>query len=271
MVVISVLLTLSTTAVHNVRENGRRLTCAIHLSQIGLALQTYQSTQGTFPIGCIDKDSKKHNWAIHLLPYLERREVFRKYSFDVSCRDIKNRDATSQVIDLFLCPSTRRQSKDRDGAVIGDTNNNGVVNAGEGMACMDYGGVFGDSRAFRVLGNGMMCWDRAVKLKDCRDGQTNTMIVAEITGRGSTLGGEWATGDNVFKVSMPINAIGPEDQDLDNQIWSDHPGGAYVLAVDTSTHFLRETVDAVVLSALATRAGGEKDAKTGNPIRMPPY
>jgi prepilin-type N-terminal cleavage/methylation domain-containing protein len=265
--IIGILLSISMPAVQGVRENSRRTACAMHLNQIGVALNHYQTVRSEFPIGAIDKDNKDHNWAVALLNYLEKRTVFEKYRYDVKCRAAENREATSVVVDTYLCPSTRRLSTDRDGSLISDRNGNGQYDPGDGMACMDYGGIFGDSRAFRVRGNGMLCWDRAIKLKECRDGLAYTMIVAEITGRGATLGGEWANGDNVFKVSMAINSIGP-DQTLDNQIWSDHPGGAYVLTVDMVPHFVRDTADPVVLSALATRAGGEQ-GKQGETIRVP--
>jgi prepilin-type N-terminal cleavage/methylation domain-containing protein len=268
--IITILISISMPAIQSVRENSRRTACAVHLSQIGLALYMYHEAQGAFPIGCMDAAGKKHNWAIHLLKFLEQRTVFEKYKFEFSCRAPENREATSTVISTYLCPSTTRISSDRTGAAVSDQNGNGKYDAGDGMGCMDYGGIFGDMRALRFAGNGMMRWDHAVKLKECRDGLAYTMIVAEITGRGAQLAGEWANGDNLFDVTQAINtysALQPGPF-YENEIWSDHPGGAYMLTVDTVTHFLRESVDPKILSALATRAGGEQDAK-GAPIRVP--
>ena len=38
-----------------------------------------------------------------------------------------------------------------------------------------------------------------------------------------------------------------------NEIWSDHPGGAYVVFCDASVHFLSQQIDTSVLFALCTR------------------
>ena len=42
-----------------------------------------------------------------------------------------------------------------------------------------------------------------------------------------------------------------------NEIWSDHLGGAQVLQCDGSVHFLAEATSLTLLAALCTRAGNE--------------
>ena len=46
------------------------------------------------------------------------------------------------------------------------------------------------------------------------------MLVGEDTGRGTSMDGEWADGQNIFDVGVPINSS------QNNELWSDHPSGA---------------------------------------------
>jgi prepilin-type processing-associated H-X9-DG protein len=43
----------------------------------------------------------------------------------------------------------------------------------------------------------------------------------------------------------------------DNEIFSFHPGGANVLFVDGSVHFLKDSLNVNIAIAMVTRAGGE--------------
>ena len=103
-----------------------------------------------------------------------------------------------------------------------------------------------------------MVFDEAFSIDKIKDGTTNTIIVAEDSGRGASLDGEWANGENIFDQGQRIN------QHNHNEIWSDHPGGAHVLLCDGSVHFLNQTLEVDVLTALCTRAGGEPNASISN-------
>ena len=51
--IIGILVALLLPAVQSAREAGRRVACASHLKQIGLALQNYASQRGALPPGAI--------------------------------------------------------------------------------------------------------------------------------------------------------------------------------------------------------------------------
>jgi prepilin-type processing-associated H-X9-DG protein len=66
----------------------------------------------------------------------------------------------------------------------------------------------------------------------------------------------WAAGSNVSSIAHPINSpveLAWEDEEL----YSQHPGGAHVLMADGSGHFVGETAELRVVQALASRDGEE--------------
>lgn len=158
---------------------------------------------------------------------------------------------------------------------------------GEGMACIDYMGIAGPSK--RVIApsgkdysknQGILVAPKNSKDKPSEDritiarvldGVSNTFMVAESSTRsvwkdpdkGWELSGTWASGENITNVEHPINSkdglsdgLLPTDlDDPEEEIFSDHPGGAYLLFADGSVHFADESVDIQVLAALCSRNG----------------
>jgi hypothetical protein len=65
--------------------------------------------------------------------------------------------------------------------------------------------------------------------------------------------GQWINGRNIFDQAFAINTAPP----YENDIRSEHTGGAQGVMVDGSVHFFAETIELKSLAALCTRAGGE--------------
>jgi len=95
-----------------------------------------------------------------------------------------------------------------------------------------------------------MLYTRAISIADIRDGTSNTLIVSEDSAWGD---GQWINGLNVFDQAYPINRAPA----FENDIRSEHPGGAFGLFCDGSVRFLTETMELETLAAICTRAGGE--------------
>jgi prepilin-type N-terminal cleavage/methylation domain-containing protein/prepilin-type processing-associated H-X9-DG protein len=109
--------------------------------------------------------------------------------------------------------------------------------------------------------------------KSITDGLSHTMMVGELTGRGwnsrdKVARGAWAggyadpNGANTFAIKYTINLPEPGAANdptawTYDEIFSDHPGGANVLLCDGSVRFLPDSIDVVLLMAMATRDGGE--------------
>ena len=101
------------------------------------------------------------------------------------------------------------------------------------------------------------------------DGTSSTLIVGEITGWESgsfdgtnTVGKfwiSWNADDTSAGINGPFSLPGGSDKFYfrDGGFSSFHPGGCNFTLADGSVHFLNETMNQTVLSALTTRAGGE--------------
>ena len=100
----------------------------------------------------------------------------------------------------------------------------------------------------------MMLYDRPISIKEITDGTSNTLIVSEDS---AWTDGQWINGLNIFDQKYPINFVPDDPRAVENEIRSDHPGGANGAFCDGSARFLSENMDVHVLEAIITRAGGE--------------
>lgn len=251
--VIGALVALLLPAVQAARESARRTQCGNNLRQIGVALHSYHAAHGRFPVGCDEKriarktpDGRQLAWSAALLPYLEHWSVAEQIDFSQPYDARANHAAAGAVVGAYLCPSTMRHADGRDGHVIATSSFGG---GGEFAAgAIDFGGIYGAAGSSPGA-NGVMLYDRAVALREVTDGASATLAVAEDAGRGARWDGQWINGENVFDVGSPINRF------QDNEMWSDHPGGAMALWCDGAVRMLSIETDVAILSAICTRAG----------------
>ncbi|MBX7165804.1 MAG: DUF1559 domain-containing protein [Pirellulales bacterium] len=257
VVVLAILAALALPAVQSAREASRRGQCAANLRQIGLALLNYEKRWQHFPPGCIENGRKQIAWSVLILPQLELDAVYRQFHLDQKYNSAANRDATANVVPVYLCPSTGRlainpstKKADRRDQSTGDRNRNGRWDPGDDMGVTDYGGMFGVGlpKSGYPPANGAMIYDKPLAAAEFRDGLGSTILVAEDTGRGGLFNGAWADGQNIFDVSVTPNRI---QQD---ELWSDHPQGVNALCGDGSVHFIGDRIDVQALFALCSRA-----------------
>lgn len=263
--IITILVGLLLPAVQAAREAARRVSCFNNLRQLALALHNYESSHRSFPMGCkgcrpptfpppADFRYLRTSWNTSLLFQLEQSAVFSAYDFNSPFFAAENREPASTVLSVFLCPSTATTR--RTGPTSGDVNGNGQWNPGDDLAWTDYGGLYGvsfDVPQTRAEHEGMMLYDRVVRLRDVLDGTSNTAVIGECTGRDQTQDSQWANGNNLF--DHRFNR--PPNHSQDNELFSDHPGGVNMAFADGHAKFLSENIDLSVLQALLTRAGGE--------------
>ncbi|MCE9548111.1 MAG: DUF1559 domain-containing protein [Planctomycetia bacterium] len=244
--VIGVLLGLLLPAVQAAREAARRTSCASNLRQIGLALTMYADDQGAFPIGCLDKrpvgstTQRQLSWCVFLLPYIEQTRVFEQFNKSLPYDAAANRTAASRVMPLLLCPSMSRNAAGRVGPRTDD-----------GLGAADYGGLYGAQGIGLQPGNGTMLYEVATRRGEISDGLSQTIIVAEDTGRGTSEDAQWSNGQNIFDVTTTVNTL------QHNEIWSDHPGAAQVLLCDAAVRPLSIQLSMPILRALGTRANND--------------
>ena len=243
--IISVLTAILFPAVQSAREAASRTSCANNLRQIGVALANYHTSFEQFPVGCLewrstDPAQRQLAWNAFLLPFLEQESLHAQIDFDQAYDSIDNRGVATQTLRIFRCPSSQR-----------------IQVSPDDFGLTDYGGVFGE----RITSpnqppKGVMLIDEVVAVRDISDGLSSTLIIAEDSKSSQ---GEWINGANIFDQAFPINA-GP---DFENDIRSDHPGGANAIFCDGSVRFFANNMGLQVLAAHCTRAGQEIVSELG--------
>jgi prepilin-type processing-associated H-X9-DG protein len=226
------------------------------LRQIGVALHAYHTSHDQFPVGCIDKRVPKTNpngkqfaWSATILSELGEPALARQVDFTLAYDSAGNSLAAATVVPTYLCPSTLRLASGREGVIVADPSGAGGAAFYRGAAT-DYGGIYGAAQ-ISPAANGVFLYDRAVKVSEITDGTSHTLALAEDTGRGWLMDGEWINGENIYDVSNLINT------QQHNEIWSDHPGGAMALWCDGGASLLAAMMDLPVLRTICTRAGNE--------------
>jgi prepilin-type N-terminal cleavage/methylation domain-containing protein/prepilin-type processing-associated H-X9-DG protein len=254
--IIGVLVAILLPAVQAARESARRAACQNNLRQIGVALLAYHDAHQHFPVGCVEKripstqpNGRQLAWSADVLPYLEEQSLWSQIDFNVPYDGAANALAAATTVSVYLCPSTVRLARGREGSIVSNPALSGTSGQYRGAAT-DYGGIYGAAQVTPAP-NGVFLYDRDVRISEITDGTSHTLAVAEDTGRGWMQDGEWLDGENIYDVQNPINS------QQHNEIWSDHAGGAMALWCDGGVTLLAETMDVPTLKAICTRAGND--------------
>ncbi len=234
--IIGILVGLLLPAVQAAREAARRAQCQNNLRQLGIAMHNYHGAHGKLPPGCMEyrgfrdpPTRRQFAWSAFLLGYLEQGNLAADIDWRVPYDHPANRPAAEMQLSVFLCPSARPPEPG-------------------GLGKTDYGGLYGQRITARRSDNGVFIYDRSIRFREIGDGLSNTMCVAEDT-RGPEA--EWINGRNVFEQSGGIND--PRAWAGDNEIRSDHTGGAMCLFCDGHVVLVPEQIDRKSLAALITR------------------
>jgi len=194
--IIGILIALLLPAVQAAREAARRMQCANHVKQLGLALHNYHSSHGCFPPGTIRDYDKwgghpqagpRTPWLIHLYPYLEQAPSFDRFDFNLghslgwtwaqTANSVGPDAPTGVVVPTLLCPSDG-QGGEKFTMISGSTvwgtyaSNNYLAffgNVDEGHAM---------TRASPHLPHAFG-YNRPTRIADIVDGTSNTMLLGE--------------------------------------------------------------------------------------------
>jgi prepilin-type N-terminal cleavage/methylation domain-containing protein/prepilin-type processing-associated H-X9-DG protein len=307
--IIGTLIAIMLPAVQEARETARRLQCKNNLKQVGLALHGYHGAQGSFPPGYdstvgpggpADDQGPGWGWAAMLLPFLEYDSLHRQIRFDKDITDPVNAVARMTTVSVFLCPSDIGETrftvdalndsspefstpvKDASGTPVRVAHSNYVGIFGNPEITPDPGYLLALTDTDRSTAHqGMFCRTSRVRLKDVRDGTSNTLFVGErssnlayATWAGSVTGGQvppklpdsygyGAEGAPVLifghtgdASDVPPHTPNSKVNHVDD-FWSMHRQGVNFLFVDGAVKNLNDGIDPTVWWALGTRAGGE--------------
>jgi prepilin-type N-terminal cleavage/methylation domain-containing protein/prepilin-type processing-associated H-X9-DG protein len=271
--IIGVLVALLLPAVQAAREASRRGQCANNLRQIGIALHMYCGQHGWLP----PADRGQFSGFVAILPFLEQVGLHQQYDFHLNpltASSDSNRRVTMQEIPVYVCPS---MNLPRD---VPETN---PLCSQESGAPGSYALSTGSNNPWPLAAiyNGAFTkppYRTSVGAISAADGASNTLMVGEldyglqnflftscVEKYGQIRGGTTIWGTPYVGYSW-ASTCGAYNSDRivvpgTNVEWatfrSDHSGGCNFVMVDGSVHFIGTHVDAALLDALATRAGGE--------------
>lgn len=176
--IIGILIGLLVPAVQAAREAARRVQCQNHLKQIGLALQNYESTIGSFPPSFTVRpgtvlSGNNGSWSIHgrLLPYLEQNNAYDAVDLSIAWDAQLNSGVPTMRIDTYVCPNEVQDAvRVKNGAPYIYPTNYGF-NFGTWLVHDPVSGRGGDGPFFV---------NSKMKASMIRDGLSNTLAVAEV-------------------------------------------------------------------------------------------
>jgi prepilin-type N-terminal cleavage/methylation domain-containing protein len=243
--ILGVLIGLILAGVQQIREAAARTECLNRLKNQGLAVLNYESTHKHLPPGAVwgpfpplnIPDGAGHGLWPFLLPYLEQAPVADRYRFDLSYDHPGNQPAATARIAVLMCPSLDPGRIE----AWGPSRFGGVAD----YAPLDVNPFLADIGLIDPVANfaGPLPANRTVRLVEVTDGTSNTILLAEATGRP---GVAWSS--PLLPADLRRVFPGPGGP---------HRNGTSVCMTDGSGHFLHDSMDIRTLGRLATRAGGE--------------
>jgi prepilin-type N-terminal cleavage/methylation domain-containing protein/prepilin-type processing-associated H-X9-DG protein len=211
--IIGTLVALLLPAVRKARSSGRNAACKNNLHQLGIALDLYNDTHGSYPVD----GENGFGISAFLLPHLEEGPLYdRLQPWQPASPDVEltRSDLAGAAVDVFICPSIGKRPRSGSNSGYGQSN---------------------------YIGN-VHLFSRYTIYDDILDGESKTLAMGE-----TIAGHPWA---------LP-GLASPSPPGEGGSYSSRHDGGANFVFCDGSVHFIRETIDPVVFTALCTIDGRE--------------
>ncbi len=290
--IVGLLAALLLPAVQSARRSALRAQCINNLKQFGIALHNYEATYGALPLGADGGTFSLHS---RILPYLDNVPAYDALNMQVpavASMFLENKTTVSALVGVFACPADPEARRAPE-----LTNYAGCLDSGVWLNGESFGrpsnGLFG-GKVVRLadITDGLSSTlaiseflvgnpDRAERLRtiyipdDERNGppyalpdfQSRCSALRNMIPNLAMLKGQsWLIGQpywTLYNHSLPINTPSCNNTDASTEVLvsysaaSLHEGGANGLFADGHARFLRQTVEANLWRALATRSSGE--------------
>ena len=208
-------------------EHYRRMQCKYNLKQIGLAMHNYSDRYDRFPAA--NSGEPAASWRVALLPFVDHRELAKRYDFTRAWDSVGNAPLQFEVIQEYDCPS-RPTRVDRSGRFL-------TAFVVPTMAGSLFDGVQGP------------------QLKDITDGAANTILAVESCSM-SIVWSEPRDADPEH-ADISINGPGAIKGQSDSFVSSWHARGAQVALADGSVRFMNTSTSPAILKSLLTKDAGD--------------
>ncbi|MDO4574423.1 MAG: DUF1559 domain-containing protein [Planctomycetia bacterium] len=259
--IIGVLMGLLLPALGAARGGARRVVCSNHLRQVGVASDSFSVIRGgeIVPGGEdhrseeLSPEGRSFGWGAFLLPHLEQQNLYDGIDWSVGYDGEVNRGVAEVVLPVFLCPEVSSEGHQVNG--YGQTSYGGVN--GARFASKNRNNPVNGAMIYTGnYPNASLAKYRHISrrnISDVTDGLSNTLYFAEDSRSEESYAygdRQWIASNNVFDVSCGVNKAAATENDITSQ----HVGGAFGVFGDASVHFLPNELDAEVLASLCTIA-----------------
>ncbi len=289
--IIAVLIALLLPAVQQAREAARRTECKNKVKQIGLALHNYHDTIGRFPYSA-NNAGPGHTWNEFIFPYVDLAPLYNKINFNVPVYDNATGSPTNYaLLNLMKFPYQACPSNPFSGGTTavggaafyadgGPTWNIGIMSYSPmaGPAQLNWGpqadfpqaypSVCGLAGTANYTNNpaqapGMFAQSGFVStsIRDCTDGTSNTIMVAERKGETTIYQALFTSNFQGVCTGVKINSPNAQltnsgSYTTNHGMGSYHVGGAHALMGDGAVRFLSNNIDFSTYNYISGKSEG---------------
>lgn len=308
--IIAILIALLLPAVQQAREAARRSACKNNMKQIGLAMHNYHDVFTTFPIGS-QVNIWNANWRASILPYIDQAPLYNQLTQTPTDGNGYNLPNTwtggvsgygtgagsnealdGAFVNVYKCPSSPLSA-----FYVGTSGGlHPTPNGSQTGMTMDYagcGGSYSDlatppfsmsnavvNTNYGTMGqNGILQIQKVVRIRDCTDGTSNTIMVGEDS--GEIAGGDYRKNLSGGWTGMRAPLVGggsgyggggcvtiryspnPKTKPAftgagynNGPMTSYHVGGVHVLLADGAVRFISDNLNLNTLLALGAMNDG---------------